>query len=110
MRLDRVNGKQKYGLIKVRKLDEYTTPGQAGYGHRAEIESALELLEQAGIIDWGATPETEFFVIRLKDNNAAAALYHYAKSAFLDDAEYGRDVMDLAKRSGPMHPNCRKPD
>lgn len=105
MRLDRVNGKQKYGLIKVRELSKFM-PGAA----TDRLYDALKLLESAGIVDWGATPETEFFVIRLKDSNAAAALYHYAKSAFLDDNEYARDVMDLAKRSGPSHPNCRKPD
>lgn len=105
MRLDRVNGKQKYGLIKVRDLSKFA-PGVAA----DRLYDALKLLESAGIVDWGATPETEFFVIRLKDKYAARALDEYAFAARRDDPEYSEDILALARRSGPNHPNCRKPD
>ena len=112
MRLDRnvIRSPGKYALIKMRKLEEFRTPGTLGHMHHASIEAAIQLLERHGIIDWCDTPETEAFVVRLKDKHAGGALYQYATSAFLDDPEYARDVMDLAKRSGSNHPNCRSPD
>jgi len=112
MKLDRnvIASPGKYALIKMRKLEEFKEPGTAGYMHHASIVAALELLERHGILDWCDTPTTEAFVIRLKDKHAGGALFEYAKSAFPDDAEYARDVMDLAKRSGSNHPHCRRPD
>lgn len=100
----------KYALIKVRKLVEFNEPGTAGYMHHASIEAALAILERHGILDWCDTPETEVFVMRLKDKYAGPALYEYAQAASQDDIEYARDVMSLAKRSGSYHPNCRRPD
>lgn len=109
MKLDRsTKGRNKYGLILRRKLDAaeriHSPQGLT------EIEYAVKVLETAGIIDWGATPETEFFVMRLKDQFAAGGLAGYAASAANSDDEYAREVWDLSQRSGPHHPNCKKPD
>lgn len=75
------------------------------------IADALQVLEAAGILDWCSAPETEAFVIRLKDKYAACALRAYAIAADFDgELDYATDVMMLAQRSGPNHPLCRKPD
>lgn len=100
----------KYGLIKIRKLNECKTEGNAGFSALPQILDALVCLQAHGILDWCDTPETEAFVIRLKDKYAGPALYEYAQAASQDDVEYARDVMSLAKRSGSYHPNCRRPD
>ena len=125
MKLDRnINGtgRGKYGLIKTRTLmDVIMTVREEGDDNDAsmvklklamKVRSAIELLEEAGILDWGlAGTESAFFVIKLKDAYAGGALHTYASYAVRDgQVEYGRDVMDLAKRSGEFHPNCKKPD
>src|SRR6266446_1087328 len=117
MKLDRAQGHNapaKYALIKMRRLTVIESPGFKETGPNCgvitqEVRAALRTLEAHGILDWCDTPETEAFVIRLKDKHAGGALFEYAKSAFLDDHEYGRDVMDLAKRAGVNHRHCRRP-
>lgn len=112
MKLDRntVGAPGKYALIKVRRFQECKTPGTAGFLLLPQILDALTVLESAGILDWCDTPETEAFVIRLKDKYAAAALAVYATGAADDDLEYGREMLELASRSGTNHPNCKRPD
>ncbi|MFK4725381.1 hypothetical protein ABIE89_006481 [Bradyrhizobium niftali] len=125
MKLDRnINGtgRGKYGLVNNRKLLEVISPARAeGDDNDASmvklrlafrVRDAIELLEEAGILDWGvAGTEGEFFVIKLRDAYAGGALHTYASYAVRDgQVEYGRDVMELAKRSGEFHPNCKKPD
>ena len=62
-------------------------------------------------IEWGNLyDEDEFFVIKLKDKYARAALTAYANAAWHDDEEWFNEIMELAKRSGRDHPNCKKPD
>lgn len=107
MRLDRTlrNGAGKYALIKVRAI---TACDQKD---RHAIDEALALLDRLGILDLGDAPETEFFVIRLKDKYAGGALFTYAGYALSDgEIEYGQDVMSLAKRAGSNSPLCKKPD
>ena len=60
-------------------------------------------------VDFGDTPDTEFFVIRLRDKYAAPALAAYAMAAYRDDEEYGLEVLNLAKQSAE-HPNQKPPD
>jgi hypothetical protein len=98
----------KYGLIKNRRLEELRDAG----GHLPDpIGEALLVLAAAGVLDWGCTPETEFFAIRLKDKYAGAGLDGYAHAACVaGDLEYSREVGALAKRSGLRHPHCKKPD
>ncbi len=119
MKLDRninSNGRGKYGkygLIKNREFKAYllkANDGQDGVKAAAEVVKAIVTLEKAGIIDWGDTPETEFFAIRLKDKYASKALLGYAYACIHDDIEYSRDVFRLSLRSGLSHPNCKRPD
>jgi len=90
MRLDRnlnTDGKCKYALIERQKNNhvEYGLPGT----------------------------ENEFFVIKLKDRHAQAALIGYLQSLTSQDeydAEYAMDIKELAKRSGPDNQWCKDPD
>ena len=113
MKLDRNinhNGRGKYALLKLRMIESFTEQG--AFGELAKpIADAFTTLEQAGILDWGNTPETEFFVVRLKDEYAAAALAAYAERAINDGhSEYGDEIVELAMRAGPNSPFCKKPD
>lgn len=105
MRLDRnfkPNRVGKYALLKLRNMSDKTP--------NLDVDAALRTLDEHGILDWGNTDETEFFVIRLKDKYAAAALAGYASKAREDDPEYAYDIAELADRAGENHPNCKKPD
>ncbi|MEY9529907.1 hypothetical protein ABIF70_011048, partial [Bradyrhizobium japonicum] len=115
MKLDRnlnADGRGKYGLVLNRKIKEIeekygTAAGTAGFA----VREALKTLASFGVTDWGDTTETEFFLIRLKDTYAGGALHTYASYAVRDgQVEYGREAMEMAKRSGEFHPNCKKPD
>lgn len=125
MKLDRnINGtgRGKYGLVNNRALQEYldilpkdiTTRGKAPNSVEMEaikISNAISFLEAMGVIEWGEHgSENEFFVIRLKDKYAADALARYAAVASVDDPEYASEIAEMAHRSGPNHPNCKKPD
>jgi hypothetical protein len=113
MKLDRNingNGRGKYALLKLRKVADFNTPGSPGYMHHASIKSAMDLLERHGILDWGTTRETEFFLIRLKDKYAGRSLRAYAVAAYTDDREYAEEISKLAARAGADHPLCKKPD
>lgn len=110
MRLDRniENGHgNKYALVKNRRLEELRASDPAAFDVSM---AALLLLAHNGVLDWGCTPETEFFVIRLRDINAAPALRSYAASSWRRDEEYAREVLELSDRSGRNHPNCKEPD
>ena len=86
MKLDRnenPNGKGKYALLNLR-TDK---------------------------IEWGLVGEPdEFFVIKLKDKHAQAALAAYANSIAHDDPEFAEQVMGLAMRAGTNNPYCKDPD
>lgn len=113
MRLDRNinrNGRGKYALLKLRKLDQFAHPDDPFQEVAKPIADAIETLEKAGILDWGNTPETEFFVIRLKDKYAPNALTRYALDSHQDDPQYCREIMKLAKRAGENSPHCKRPD
>jgi hypothetical protein len=54
---------------------------------------------------------SEFFVIKLKDRHARAALLAYAASVEArGDFEYEREIIDLANRAGTCSPFCKDPD
>jgi hypothetical protein len=63
-------------------------------------------------VEWGAVGEPdEFFVIKMKDRCAEAALRSYADEAELVGmGEWAKEVRELAARSGPNHPLCKLPD
>lgn len=104
MKLDRninPDGRGKYALVKLRELDpEKFTP---------EVFKAVDMLIDNGIVDLGNTQETEFFVIRLRDKYAAAALDAYSMAAFSNDPEWAAEVQNLAKKAAE-HPNKKNPD
>lgn len=60
-------------------------------------------------VDFGDSEDTDFFVIRLKDKYAAAALLAYANEARKDDPEYADDILKLANIA-MLHGDKRKPD
>lgn len=116
MKLDRNlggDGRGKYGLIKTRRIAEIladNSPDQPLY-RKERLEDALHMLKGLGVLDWGDTQATEFFVMRLKDINARPALFAYASGAAMHgDKEYAEDVFALAHRAGKKHPNCKMPD
>ncbi|UPT99297.1 hypothetical protein J4G48_0015130 [Bradyrhizobium barranii subsp. apii] len=126
MKLDRnINGTRrgKYGLVKTRTLmDVIMTVREEGDDNEAsmvklrlamKVRSANELLEETGILDWGAAgTESEFFVIKLRDRHSHKALSAYSRSVrdHTDDVEYAEEVLTLAHRSGPYSPFCKSPD
>jgi len=86
MKLDRnknANGKGKYALLNLR----------------------------TNKIEWGAVGEPdEFFLIKLRDKHAKAALEAYADSIVREDPEFAEEVMELAMRAGADNPYCKAPD
>ena len=106
MNLDRninSDGKGKYALINLRKLE--------GNPRTAE-ELAAAILKNPEAMEFGEVGSpNEFFVIKLKDQYAQSALYDYGHNAWADgDKAYARQIYELAARSGPNHPLCKKPD
>lgn len=102
-RLDQNNhrhGMGKYALIKLRPIPtEVVTPQEVAY-----------LVQQdPSMVDLGLKgSETEFFVIRLRDQFAEAALLAYADAAESFDPEYATEIRELAKRASE-HPNKKFP-
>jgi len=108
MKLDRniTNPRRgKYALIKLREADSLTPECvEAGRNHCNLVEV------RASAVDFGGTPDTDFFVIRLKDKYAPKALSAYAAAAADDgEFEYAEEVMELA-RLAVTNPHRRKPD
>jgi len=63
------------------------------------------------LADDGPFERNEFFVIKLADRYAQAALIAYAMTADdCGDHEFARDVNELALRAGPSSPHCKTPD
>lgn len=92
MKLDRninPDGRGKYALVLMREIPT----GANG----AEVQAALETLQQHGCLDYGNADDRDFFVIRLKDKFAPAALFAYSVAA--EDAgekEWALEVRELA--------------
>ncbi len=113
MQLDRNlpdnDGRGKYALLLLRKLDDC----RRGTFRELpkDMEAALKLLTDEGIIDLGISlTDQEFFVIRLKDRFAQDALDAYAHAAVEVDPEWSEEVRALARRAGPANPWCKYPD
>lgn len=108
MKLDRNDpanmGAGKYALINMRRY-RALDPAKAQEAH-----DILGKLDALGIIDKGARGESdEFFVIKLKDRFAPAALTAYANAAADDDIEWAKQVLALAARA-EHHPDKKTPD
>ena len=91
-------GHGKYALILLRRLDDCRS-GTFGELPK-DMEAALKLLTDEGIIDLGLPlTKSEFFVIRLKDRFAQDALDAYAHAAVEADHEWSEEVRALARRA-----------
>lgn len=114
MKLDRnenQDGTGKYAMINLRRLDQVAGHPSTFQRWSPAVQDAIKALQQTGAIELGlAGAPDEFFVIKLKDKNAQAALQAYAEAAKVDDPEWAAEVAALAARSGPMHPLCKQPD
>lgn len=114
MKMDRnVNddGIGKYLVVNLRKLNELAGNPSTFERWTPAVQQALDTLQAVGVLEWGRTGEPdEFFLIKLKDVNAAPALSAYAESAWVRDSEWAEEVYELAARSGVNHPHCKAPD
>jgi hypothetical protein len=113
MKLDRNlpgnNGYGKYALVKLREVKNIAAYGDINVAE--EIAKALRLLKANGVLDYGDTVDSEFFVMRLKDRCAGAGIREYSHCAMLGgDVEWGQETQALSERAGPNHPSCKKPD
>ena len=98
----------KYAILKLRVLRD--APNVQSPQGMAEIDHAIAVLERARILDWGDTPDSEFMLIRLKDQYAEPGLRAYAAAAWHDDQhEYAEEIRQMADRAG-RHPNRKRPD
>lgn len=101
MKLDRninQDGKGKYELIHLR-------------GELTDDERrAISILVNSGRIrNTSVGAPDEFFLIKLKDEFAYAALIAYADQASVHDTEYALEVYDMAYRA-QAHPLSKRPD
>lgn len=97
----------KYVLINVRKVNELRAMSIEDDG----IGAALDKLKEAGVLELGGEGNIdEFFVIKLRDSSARAALDAYAANVAAFDPELAEDVKELAQRSGIYSPFCKEPD
>ena len=113
MKLDRNlednEGRGKYAVLLLRKLSDYEA-GTFGILPK-ELVEAIKTLERYELIDWGRQgTESEFFLLRLKDEYALPALEAYAGAIEEHDFEFATEVRELARRSGPYSQWCKKPD
>jgi hypothetical protein len=92
----------KYILIRK---DKFSEPPET-------VEELIEAIKtHPDSVEFGRVGDpNEFFVIKLKDENADAALIGYASAVADKDPEFASDVAELALRSGKYHPCCKTPD
>lgn len=104
MKLDRnlnPDGRGKYALVLMR---EETTLWKRIHNHGLD-----KVLVSTNAIDFGSNPDTEFFVIRLKDKFAAPALLAYSLAAReAGQTEWADEVFRLAEKAA-NHPNKKMP-
>jgi hypothetical protein len=96
------SGKDKYAAINLRKI-----PGNP----QTVEELAAAILRHPDSVEFNVVGSTnEFFHVKLKDENADAALFGYAGKAISRDPEYAAEVAEMAKRAGSNSPFCKAPD
>ena len=89
MKLDRNiaenRGEGKYALVSLRKVRSFPPSSITA----KEVRAAMIVLESHGVLERGmAESESEFFVLKLKDEFSFAALKAYANAAEDTDFEY----------------------
>lgn len=102
MKLDRninPDGRGKYALLNLRKTDLSL----------ADIRERISTSIGGQVLQFGSNPDTEFFVIKLKDKYAGPALHAYAEAAKDDDPEYAAEIDALAQAADRRLPK-RMPD
>ena len=103
-------GRGKYALVNLEKLRR-DFPMAAEHMPVHAVGRHLHALETLGLLTYGAPGDPEeFFVIKLKDAHAKAALEAYAASCAKSDWEFATEVQALAERAGTSHPLCKHPD
>lgn len=104
VRSDSPDGIGKYALLNLAKGIDSTAP--------KTLETVIKAIHKnPKIIEFGLPhSQEEFFVIKLKDKYACAALTAYAYAAEIDDQEYADEIKELAKRAGINSLYCKKPD
>jgi hypothetical protein len=71
---------------------------------------ALQTLQALGVLENPKVGDSEeFFLIKLKDENAAYALLAYANAICRKDIAFARDITELVARSLD-HPTRKQPD
>ena len=94
MRNTTADRKCKYALIRNDKIAKLHDKG------RVAVENALVVLGFYGVLEDPAIGDPEeFFVIKLKDCNAAETLMTYSREAYRHDKELSADVEVLATRA-----------
>jgi hypothetical protein len=93
-------GRGKYALLLIRNVMAQHDPA---------VADAIHLLTEKGLLDFGNRPDTDFFVIRLKDKYAWHALQSYAVEAADDDVEYAGQIYALAEKA-QRNPFKKRPD
>ena len=113
MKLDRnvnVDKRGKYAIINFRTDVKGFEGWQSALTNICRNRLQMFTVVPREAVELGESLETEFFVIKLKDKYAQAALTAYATAAAEDDEEYAQEIRALATRSGPNRPLCKKPD
>lgn len=116
MKLDRNlsqnKGQGKYALVNLRRVASLRdSQREEDKPAKQDLAQALETLEKLGVVEWGAPySENEFFVIKLKDKFADAALRAYSAAAGVFDTEWAQEILDLSRRAGRFSKFCKTPD
>jgi len=111
--LNRLNEKLgKYAVLNLRRLREKCSSSSSfDEVSSMEVFDAVRVLDQAGLLEWGVAGSVdEFFLIKLRDIHSQPALLAYASSASTVDVVYGREIQELASRSGHRSPYAKLPD
>jgi hypothetical protein len=98
MKLDRnknPNGKGKYALVLMRQVPPWTDNSPKALA----IHNALHTLDRNGCLDFGNAGYRDFFVLRLRDVGAEAALRAYAEQFRTSDPEWAKEIDALATKA-----------
>ncbi|MEW6124435.1 MAG: hypothetical protein AB1698_17615, partial [Pseudomonadota bacterium] len=112
------DGGGKYALVNMRRFREIRAQSEMGNPHAQGSENvighALNTLQALGVLeDPDEGDVSEFFVLKLRDVYAEAALRGYADAVRAEqepDLEYAEEIDALADRAGRHSPFAKHPD